>query len=206
MPIPTEPIGSIPRPRALINAMGKLINGRLSRERMNALYTEAVQDTIQRFEQTGSSVITDGEQTKPSFATYPLHGANNLASDGVVIPFKDGHTRQLPRLTSGPFSYQTHAESYLKAARKLTQLPLKQAVISASALSLNYPQDGLKDYPQDAFLNDLVAEAEADIRGCLYSGAHNVQIDFTEGRLSVKLDPSKNLLRTFIDLNNRVLD
>ena len=191
MPIPTEPIGSIPRPRALINAMGKLINGRLSRERMNALYTEALQDTVRRFEQTGSPVITDGEQTKPSFATYPLHGANNLASDGVVIPFKDGHTRQLPRLTSGPFSYQTHAESYLKAARKLTQLPLKQAVISASARSLIYPQDGLKDYPQDAFLNDLVAEAEADIRGCLDSGAHNVQIDFTEGRLFVKLDVTR---------------
>src|SRR5205823_15110024 len=36
--------------------------------------------------------------------------------------------------------------------------------------------------------------------------AHNVQVDFTEGRLSVKLDPSKGLLRSFIDLNNQVLD
>ena len=206
MPIPTEPIGSIPRPQALIDAMGEFINGNLSQERMNALYAKALQNTIRRFEQTGSPVITDGEQTKPSFATYPLQGANNLAPDGVVIPFKDAHTRQLPRLTSGPFSYQTHAENYLKAARKLTQLPLKQAVISASALSLIYPQGGLKDYPQDAFLNDLVAEAEADIRGCFENGAHNVQIDFTEGRLSVKIDPSKKLLRTFIDLNNRVLD
>jgi 5-methyltetrahydropteroyltriglutamate--homocysteine methyltransferase len=32
-----------------------------------------------------------------------------------------------------------------------------------------------------------------------------VQIDFTEGRLAVKLDPSGQLLRSFIDLNNRVL-
>lgn len=37
-------------------------------------------------------------------------------------------------------------------------------------------------------------------------GAFAVQIDFTEARLSVKLDPSKQLLRSFIDLNNRVLD
>jgi 5-methyltetrahydropteroyltriglutamate--homocysteine methyltransferase len=71
---------------------------------------------------------------------------------------------------------------------------------------LIYPQTGLKDYPQDAFLSDLVDQAEADIRGCFENGAHNVQIDFTEGRLSVKLDPSKSLLRTFINLNNRVLD
>jgi len=33
-----------------------------------------------------------------------------------------------------------------------------------------------------------------------------VQIDFTEGRLAVKLDPTKRLLRTFIDLNNRVIE
>jgi 5-methyltetrahydropteroyltriglutamate--homocysteine methyltransferase len=33
-----------------------------------------------------------------------------------------------------------------------------------------------------------------------------VQIDFTEARLSLKLDPSGGLLRSFIDLNNQVLD
>jgi len=48
-------------------------------------------------------------------------------------------------------------------------------------------------------------EAEADIRRCLNSGAYKVQIDFTEARLSLKLDPSKGLLRSFIDLNNQVL-
>jgi 5-methyltetrahydropteroyltriglutamate--homocysteine methyltransferase len=33
-----------------------------------------------------------------------------------------------------------------------------------------------------------------------------VQIDFTEGRLAVKLDPTKALLRYFIELNNQVLE
>jgi 5-methyltetrahydropteroyltriglutamate--homocysteine methyltransferase len=32
-----------------------------------------------------------------------LDGLTALAPDGVVIPFADGHTRQLPRLTAGPF-------------------------------------------------------------------------------------------------------
>ena len=45
-----------------------------------------------------------------------------------------------------------------------------------------------------------------DIRECLDHGADSVQIDFTEGRLSLKLDPSAGLLDTFIALNNRVLD
>src|SRR5260221_13835350 len=52
---------------------------------------------------------------------------------------------------------------------------------------------------------DLVAEGAADIRGALDKGAHSVQIDFSEGRLAVKLDPSGQLLQSFIDLNNRVL-
>jgi hypothetical protein len=51
-----------------------------------------------------------------------------------------------------------------------------------------------------------VSEAESEIPYCLRKGAHAVQVDFTEARLSLKLDPSKQLLRSFIDLNNRVLD
>jgi 5-methyltetrahydropteroyltriglutamate--homocysteine methyltransferase len=149
--------------------------------------------------------VTDGEQRKPSFATYPIAGLTNLASDGVVIPFEDGHTRQLPVITSGPFRYATKAYEYLDAARPYTAARLKQAVISASALGLMYPPDGIPGYSQEAFLDDLVAEALDEIRGCLERGA-DVQVDFTEARLSLKLDPSGGLLGSFVDLNNRVLD
>ena len=189
----------------MIEGIRKFEQGQLAQEELDALYAGALRDTIQRFEATGSPVITDGEQTKPSFATYPIHGLRNLAPDGVAVPFVDGHTRQLPRLASGPFSYQIRASQYLEAARRYTQRPLKQAVISASLLSLLYPQDGIEGYSREAFLEDLVREAVADIRGCLDAGAHKVQIDFTEGRLSIKLDPSRQLLQQFVDLNNLVL-
>jgi len=200
MSLRTEPIGSIPRPQSLVSALGSSGPGELT-----ALYDEAVVDTIRRFEETGSPVITNGEQRKPSFVGYPLAGADNLAPGGVIIPFADGHTRQLPSLRKGPFRYRTYAAQYLEAARKHTRLPVKQAVISASAMSLIYPADGISDYSRDVFLADLVREAEADIRRALAAGAHCVQIDFTEARLSLKLDPSKSLLKSFIDLNNRVL-
>ncbi len=83
---------------------------------------------------------------------------------------------------------------------------MKQAVISSSAISLLYPQEGIAGYSREQFINDLINEAEADIRKCLDGGAYNVQIDFTEARLAIKLDPSKGLLKMFIDLNNKVLD
>ena len=178
----------------------------ISDEQFHAAEEAALRDTISRFEVTGSPVITDGEQTKPSFATYPLRGLENLAPDGVTIPFVDGHTRRLPRLTRGPFRYGVHAVTYLKAAQRYAKRPVKQAVISASALSLLYPQSGLNGYPREAFLQDLVQDAERDIRDCLEADAACVQIDFTEGRLALKLDPSGGLLNAFVELNNRVLD
>jgi len=206
MKIPTEPIGSVPRPAYLVQALGAFSKGEIKADELTRLTEKALAETIQLFEQTGSPVISDGEQSKPSFATYPIAGMKQLAPDGVVIPFADGHTRQLPKLTSGAFRYQTYANSYLDKAKKLTKLPVKQAVISASAISLLYPQEGIAGYSRDQFIQDLIREAEADIRKCLDNGAYNVQIDFTEARLAIKLDPSKGLLKMFIDLNNQVLD
>src|SRR5205823_3763908 len=117
----------------------------------------------------------------------------------------DGHTRQLPRLTEGPFRYRTFADSYLAAAKEYATRPIKQAVIAASAISLLYPAQGIEGYPRDEFNADLISQAAADIRRSLDAGAHIVQIDFTEGRLACKLDPSLGLLRSFVELNNRVL-
>jgi 5-methyltetrahydropteroyltriglutamate--homocysteine methyltransferase len=201
MPIPNEPIGSIPRPAELVAARRSGLAG----APLEALYDAAVRDTLRRFEETGSRIVTDGEQRKPSFATYPIEGLDNLVPGGVTIPFADGHTRQLPSLARGPFRYATRATGYLEGARRLTALPVKQAVISASALSLLYPAAGIAGYSRAEFVADLVREAEADIRGCLDAGADSVQIDFTEARLSLKLDPSGGLLRQFVELNNRVL-
>jgi 5-methyltetrahydropteroyltriglutamate--homocysteine methyltransferase len=113
--------------------------------------------------------------------------------------------RRLPQLAEGPFRYERYADTYLQRAQKYASVPVKQSVISASALSLLYPDDGIEGYSRQAFLDDLVDEVERDIRRCLEAGAHAVQMDFTEGRLAVKLDPSKGLLRDFVALNNRVL-
>ncbi len=206
MRIPTEPIGSVPRPKYLIDAMASFAKKEIKESELSKLFDMALMDTINRFEETGSPVITDGEQTKPSFATYPIHGLPSLSGDGVVIPFADGHTRQLPKLNSGPFYYQSYASSYLKKAKTLTSSPIKQAVISASAISLIYPQEGIEGYSREKFIDDLINEAEKDIRTCFSTGVYNVQIDFTEARLALKIDPSGNLLKAFIDLNNQVLD
>lgn len=204
--ISTEPIGSVPRSQKLLDAMQKNAAGELSDTDFNNILIDETKLVIHKFHDTGSTIITDGEQCKPSFVTYPLHGLKNLSNDGAVIPFADGHTRQLPKLVSGPFKYNNYAAQYLNFAKQITNSPLKQAVISASAISLIYPAEGIADYPREQFIADLINEAERDIRMCLEAGAANVQIDFTEARLALKLDPSGGVLNAFIDLNNQVID
>ena len=62
MPIPTEPIGSIPRPVELIHAIAAA--GDFADPSLEPLYESAIRDTIKKFEATGSPIITDGEQRK----------------------------------------------------------------------------------------------------------------------------------------------
>jgi 5-methyltetrahydropteroyltriglutamate--homocysteine methyltransferase len=203
MQIPTEPIGSIPRPASLLHAIS---DSNAESPELQPLYEEAIRDTIRRFEATGSPVITDGEQRKyHNFWTYCVHGLPNTSPDGFRIPFAAGHTRRMLRLTEGPFRYRRYADSYLDVAMRYSKVPVKQAVISPSALSLMYPDEGIAGYPRGQFLEDLLREHETEMRRCLDKGAHKVQIDFTEGRLAMKIDPSGGLLTSFIDLNNLAL-
>jgi 5-methyltetrahydropteroyltriglutamate--homocysteine methyltransferase len=82
----------------------------------------------------------------------------------------------------------------------------REAVIAPSALSMVYSTATIEGYSREQFLVDLINEAEKDIRKCFDSGAHSVQLDFTEARYSLKVDPTGQLLRDMVDINNKVLD
>ena len=146
MTIPTEPIGSIPRPLKLLDAISR--HG-ASHPTLEPLYDEAVRETIEQFEATGSYIVTDGEQRKyHNFATYCVEGLPNTAPDGFKLSFAAGHTRRWPRLTGGPFRFLTYGYDFLDGALKYAHVPVKQAVISPSALSLMYPAENLPGYPR----------------------------------------------------------
>ena len=220
MPIPTENVGSLPRPMALQAALVDYDAGKITHEQLSHQQDDACRDSIARMEGTGAPIVSDGEQRASSFATYPLTDtlagtglADHLAGDGQYFAiFADGHHRQLPRLTGGPFRYKTYASEYVKKAMAMAHKPLKQAVIAPSMLALLYPLDTAIDgYSREQFHSDLVDECEKDIRQCFAAGAKRVSIDFTEGRLALKNDPrnpwtGRNMLEQFIALNNRVFD
>jgi methionine synthase II (cobalamin-independent) len=220
MPIPTELVGSLPRPMKLQEAYEAYDQGDITWDQLKEEQDRAAQDSIERLEATGEPIVTDGEQRESSFATYPITDtlagtglADNLAGDGQFFAiFDDGHHRQLPRLTGGPFRYKTFASEFVEKNRAIATKPVKQAVIAPSMLMLLYPLDGeIEGYSRDQFLGDLCDEVEKDIRQCFDAGAVRVSIDFTEGRLANKNDArnpwtNKDMLDEFIALNNRVID
>ncbi|KAF2104257.1 UROD/MetE-like protein [Rhizodiscina lignyota] len=218
--IPVEVVGSLPRPMYLQEAINQYDSDKITLEDLQAAQDKAARDSVERMEETGHPVVTDGEQRASSFATYPIIDtlggkglASNLVADGQYFAiFDDGHHRQLPRLVSGPFKYRTYAADYLKKSKPYASKPVKQAVIAPSMLYLLYPLNGeIEGYPKSQFESDLIDECEKDIRQCFDAGAVRVSIDFTEGRLAKKKDKRNpwtgaDLLQTFVDLNNKVLD
>ncbi len=200
--IPTEPIGSLPRPPELVAA----IAAGAPPERLDPLCEDAIRVAVEALEATGSPVVTDGEQGKiAGFWCDPVYGAANVSLDGFPIPLSNGRGHRMPRLLRGPLRFERYGDRYLRVARRHASVPVKQAIISPSALSLMYPPEGLPGYPREQFLDDLLREHETDIRRCLEAGAHRVQVDFTEARLAMQLDPTGALLASFIDLNNMAL-
>ncbi|HET9258070.1 MAG TPA: 5-methyltetrahydropteroyltriglutamate--homocysteine methyltransferase [Pseudonocardiaceae bacterium] len=217
--IPTEPVGSLPRSSKLQAAYADYDAGKIDLEALEAEQDAAVKDSIERFEATGSPIVSDGEQRWSSFATYSitdtLNGtglAENLGPGGQFFAiFADGHGRQLPRLTGGPLRYKYYAADALRKSIQYANVPMKQAVIAPSMLALLYPlHDEVPGYTREAFEEDIVNECVKDIREAFAAGAARVSVDFTEGRLATREDPRNpwtgaGLLPHFIELNNRVM-
>ncbi|MEO7498632.1 MAG: hypothetical protein ABIX11_03490 [Casimicrobiaceae bacterium] len=218
--IPTEPVGSLPRPMKLQNAYADYDAGKIKLAQLEAEQEVAAADSIKRMEATGSPIVSDGEQRWSSFATYPLTDtlagtglADNLGGGGQYFAiFADGHKRQLPALVGGPFKYKAYAADSLKKSIKLATKPMKQAVIAPSMIVLLYPLDKeIPGYSLQQFEDDICNECEKDIRQAFAAGAARVSVDFTEGRLACRADPrnpwtGRNMLPHFIELNNRVFD
>jgi 5-methyltetrahydropteroyltriglutamate--homocysteine methyltransferase len=160
MTIPTEPIGSIPRPPELLVVAAATRGAGPSPDVHNE---EAIRAAIARFEATGSPVVTDGEQRKyHNFLTDCVHGLPNAA----------GHVRSMPHLTAGPLRYSRPADGYLDVARWPARKPVIQAIISPSALSLIEPEEESRGDSRRQFIDDLLNEHDTEVRAGLREGAH----------------------------------
>ena len=99
--IPTEPVGSLPRPSKLQAAYADYDAGKIDREQLEAEQDAAVKDSIENGEATGSPIVSDGEQRWSSFATYPI--TDTLAGTGLadnLAPPAASTSRSSPTVTT----------------------------------------------------------------------------------------------------------
>src|SRR5271166_4527349 len=136
--IPTEPVGSLPRPSWLQQAYARYDAGEITREELEAEQDKAVRDSIEHLEATGAPIISDGEQRWSSFATYAITDtlagtglADHLAGTGgqYFAIFADAHKRQRRRLTGGPSRTKTNPADTLAKSIRRAKRPIKRAVI-----------------------------------------------------------------------------
>ena len=127
--IATEPIGSIPRPVDLIERIAK---GDSEDRRLDPLYEDAIRKTIEQLKPQALRWLPTANRGSITISTYWVHGLPNTAPDGFIIPFKDGHTPVVAH--RWPFPLQP--DCYLDVGMRFTHVPVKQAVISPSALRL----------------------------------------------------------------------
>ena len=80
MAIPTELVGSLPRPMKLQEAYEAYDQGKIEWSELQA-EQDAAADSIRRLEAVGEPIVTDGEQRESSFATYPI--TDTLAGTGL---------------------------------------------------------------------------------------------------------------------------
>ena len=100
--IPTEPVGSLPRPSSAAGGLRRVRRRRDHPRAAGAEQDEAVKDSIERLEATGSPIISDGEQRWSSFATYPI--ADTLAGTGLATIWPAtaaSSSRSSPTATAG---------------------------------------------------------------------------------------------------------
>src|ERR1700676_3864302 len=91
--IPTEPVGSLPRPATLQAAYADYDASKITKPHLEALQDAAVRDSISRMEATGSPIVSDGEQRWSSFATSPM--PDTPAAHGPA-PTRGGGGRAAP--------------------------------------------------------------------------------------------------------------
>ncbi|KAL9136467.1 MAG: hypothetical protein Q9175_002329 [Cornicularia normoerica] len=90
MPIPTEAVGSLPRPQYLQKAYADYDVGTITRDELVKAQNKAAEDSVTKMSQTGETLVTDGQQRASFFAMHPIIDtlggkkalADNLAADG----------------------------------------------------------------------------------------------------------------------------
>ena len=126
-----------------------------------------------------------------------MQGLPNTAPDGFRIPFAAGHVRRMPRLTARAVPIPSGTPTaFIDVARRYATRAAQAGGHFALGAEPHVSRGGNRRAIRATNSSTICSrEHETEVRRCLAKGAHTVQVDFTEGRLAMKIDPSGHLLQ-----------
>jgi 5-methyltetrahydropteroyltriglutamate--homocysteine methyltransferase len=219
----SEGIGSLLRPRYLVEARERLERGELSAAEFKRHEDRAVDEAVALQEAAGLDVVTDGEQRRYAFFGHLIEALEGFDKfGGWSIPFRDEHGEQLTLrrpvvVEKLRWRRQMSVEEFTYLRGRTTR-PVKVTLISAQQAAAYYDPDKSKSaYPtRDSYLADLVDFTRREIQELSRLGCEYVQIDapqyaalldetIREGYRQRGSDPDR-LLDTCIELDNAIID
>jgi 5-methyltetrahydropteroyltriglutamate--homocysteine methyltransferase len=219
----SEGIGSLLRPRDLVESRERFERGELSAAEFKDHEDRAVDEAVALQQDAGLDVVTDGEQRRYAFFGHlieALEGFDKLG--GWSIPFRDTQGEQLTLrrpvvVDKLRWRRQMSVEEFTYLRGRTTR-PVKVTLISAQQAAAYYdPDKSRAAYPtRDAYLADLVDFTRREIQELSRLGCEYVQIDapqyaalldenIREGYRQRGSDPDR-LLDTCIELDNAIID
>lgn len=178
-------VGSLLRPRSLLEARAAQAAGRLSVDALREAEDAAIHEALARQRQAGLDVFTDGEYRRGAWQTdlaeavdgfvpehIPMewHGAQGDEVEGSAAQVVGGPLRQVRRITE-------HESTFLK---QHAPGPFKMTLPSAATFADASFRPGLTDrfYPtRSDLLAAIVPIIRGEIRALVEEGAAYVQID-----------------------------
>jgi 5-methyltetrahydropteroyltriglutamate--homocysteine methyltransferase len=182
-------VGSMLRPRELVEARAALRAGAVTEETYRAVEDRAVDAALSIQEAAGVDVATDGEMRRDLFFDFFVSGAEGITpGDGWLARFRNAQGEgamavKMPfvvtdklRATGSP-----GLAEYLYA-RERTELPIKVTLPSPTAVTPFWTKEASSDVYPDVF--ELVADATAIVRDWVAelaeAGCPYIQIDAPE--------------------------
>jgi 5-methyltetrahydropteroyltriglutamate--homocysteine methyltransferase len=219
-PFRAEHIGSLLRPRSLLDKRARLARGEIGRDELRRAEDAAIVEAIRLQERLGFQFVTDGEFRRRSYHSYFYQQLGDIDIDAVPQDEAEGGRGAQPAgsiRSRVEWTKPINVDDYRFLAAHSERLPkitipgpcaLHFRAGDAAVLAKAYSDpDQFWDDIVDAFTKELHALAEA---GCRY-----VQIDETafakfgdpevQRQLEARGDQWSALIDKYIDVTNRVL-
>ena len=219
----SDVVGSLLRPRALLDARALLERGEITAPEFKQIEDRAVDEAVAMQEAAGLDVITDGEMRRYAFYGHLVEALEGFEKfGGWSITFRDGHGQEaalrrpvvVDRLR---WRRQMSVEEFTYL-RGRSSVPVKITLVSAQQAAAYYdPQKSRGAYAtRDAYLADLVDFTRREIAELERLGCRYVQIDapqyaalldetIREGYRQRGSDPDR-LVDACIELDNAIID